>query len=177
MNTEELHKILFDPTMRLFALMDAGNIKDLPKKLYDTEIESYCLLEGNLEPDVLYQAPYLVRLLPNHEFTNWLFEGFTGKNKGIFAHSRATLVEMRQHFTSLVKVHDETGRPLMFRYYDPRVFRKFIPTCKRSELGKMFGEVTQFFVENEDGDGFVRYELDEKGDAAIRDVEIEGESI
>ena len=162
MTSEELKAILFDPTMRSYAVLDAGNIPDLPKELYKTELESYCLMEGELPADVIYQAPYLVRLLPGHKFTDWLLEDFIGKNKGIFAHSRATLIEMRRHFTSLVKVHDETGRPLIFRYYDPRVFRKFIPTCRPEELEVFFGDVARFFVEQEEnGSEMVRYEFEE----------------
>ena len=173
MDAEQLNNLLFDRTVRLFVILDAGQFTDLPKKLWETEIESHCLLEGALEPDVLYQAPYLVRLLPKHPFTDWLFNGFVGKNRGIFAHSKATLIEMRSHFTQLVKVADETGRPLLFRYYDPRVFRKFVPTCKKDELEKVFGDVNTFFVEDENESGMLRYDLSKKG-YTMREVGNEG---
>ena len=164
MKEEELKQALFDPTMRLFAVLDAGTFRNLPMRLHESGLESYCLIEGQLEPDVLYQAPYLVRLLPKHDFTDWLLKDFLGKNKGIFAHSRATLIEMRQHFTALFKVHDETGKPMLFRYYDPRVFRKFLPTCTVEELETLYGDVVRFFVEeDEQVENLFRYELAEDG--------------
>ena len=57
---------------------------------------------------------------------------------------------MRQHFRALSLVYDTTGRPLIFRYYDPRVLRDFLPTCTPQELTTFFGNVTEFLVEDED---------------------------
>jgi len=46
---------------------------------------------------------------------------------------------MRQHFRRFITVHDESGKPLLFRYYDPRVLRTFLPTCNAKELAEIFG--------------------------------------
>jgi hypothetical protein len=57
---------------------------------------------------------------------------------------------MRAHFRSLVNVYDEKGNPMMFRFYDPRVLRRFLPTCKPAELKVFFGDVESFFAESDD---------------------------
>jgi hypothetical protein len=66
---------------------------------------------------------------------------------------------MRGHFRSLLTVYDDSGRPLLFRYYDPRVLRLFLPTCNAEELKKMFGPVENYFVEDEDASKLLRFEV------------------
>ena len=54
-------------------------------------------------------------------------------------------------------VYDEDGKPLYFRYYDPRVLRVYLPTCNESELKTVFGPVTHYWVEGEDGNSMIEY--------------------
>ena len=44
---------------------------------------------------------------------------------------------------------DEAGRRLIFRYYDPRVLRVYLPTCWPAELETVFGPVDCFLTEGE----------------------------
>jgi hypothetical protein len=48
----------------------------------------------------------------------------------------------------LINVYDEEARSLIFRFYDPRVLNKFLPTCDAEQLKKFFGDVDTFFAEN-----------------------------
>ena len=95
-------------------------------------------------------APYLIRLLPKTAFTDWVLRDGWGKHWGIFAHSREPLEEMRKHFRSLVTVYDEDGAPMIFRFYDPRVMRAFLPTCRAAELEVFFGGISNYFAESDD---------------------------
>ena len=67
---------------------------------------------------------------------------------------------MRKHFRALVTVHDEAGTPMIFRFYDPRVVHKFLPTCNTGELKTFFGKVDAFFAETPDGKGFSRFVIE-----------------
>jgi hypothetical protein len=87
-----------------------------------------------------------------------LSEGL-GNHWGVLALSRQSITEMRRQFRSLITVYDETGRPMIFRYYDPRVLRNFLPTCNADELKTFFGKVDTFFAEEADGKGMSTYEL------------------
>lgn len=158
MNREELEKILFVAGVRIFTILDGASVPDLPLKLYETRPPRYCLFTGELEPDMAEVAPYLVRLYPRTPFTNWLLDNCWGKHWGIFAHSRKTLKEMRKHFRALVNVYDEKGNPMMFRYYDPRVIEKFLPTCNSNELDMFFGGVKTFFAESKNAKKMLRFE-------------------
>ena len=42
------------------------------------------------------------------------------------------------------------GRVVNFRFYDPRVFRVYLPTCNEAEAEFVFGPFESFFLEDED---------------------------
>jgi hypothetical protein len=147
-----LHERLFaDPDAHVFAILDGASIgRDLVVNLYQRRPEFFCLLPGDLEPDMAEVAPYVIELAPAAEFTQWVIREGWGSHWGIFATTSANLRTMRGHFRSLVDVLDDAGKPLLFRYYDPRVLRRFLPTCNAAELAELFGPTEAFRLEAED---------------------------
>ena len=115
------------------------------RQLYGLQPEFACLYRGELAPDMAEVAPYLVRLEPATEFADWVVSGGWGKHWGVFALAHATLREMRHHFRAFLTVYDPEGKPLLFRYYDPRVLRVYLPTCDARELETVFGPVAATF--------------------------------
>jgi hypothetical protein len=159
MTKDELKKYLFTGRTNVFTLLDGASVKDLRMQLYKTGPPYHCLFRGELAPDVAEVAPYLVGLLPDSPFTDWVLSESMGKHWGVFAQSRQSITEMRRHFRSLITVHDEGGTPMIFRYYDPRVLRSFLPTCNAGELKTFFGKVDTFLAEGADGNGMSTFEL------------------
>ena len=159
METQRINQHLFNDTTWLYGILDGASVPDLPMRLYEARLPNHCLFKGDIDPDLAYVAPYLVFLPPGHEFTEWvLSEGF-GDDWGIFVHSRHSLVEMRGHFRSLVNTYDENGNSMTFRFYDPRVLRKFLPTCTPEELNAFFGNADALFAETEGGENLLSFEL------------------
>ncbi len=140
-------------------MLDGASVPNLPVRLYEMRPPHFCLFTGDLEPDMREVAPYLVRLFPKTPFTEWLLQECWGKHWGIFAHSRLSFIEMRKHFRSMVKVCDEAGNPLIFRFYDPRVAQKYLPTCGAAELKIFFGGVDAYFAESEDRENLMRLQI------------------
>ena len=66
---------------------------------------------------------------------------------------------MRKHFRKFVTVYNEEMEPVYFRYYDPRVFRVYLPTCNAGELDTVFGPVETFCVEDRDPSTLIKYEV------------------
>ncbi len=158
MEREKLKQHLFTEGTRLFCILDGASVPQLPMQLYKMQATNECLFKGDLEPDMLYVAPFVVHLPPEDKFTEWVFsEGF-GKHWGIFVQSRRSMNEMRRHFRSLVNVYDEDARSLIFRFYDPRVLNKFLPTCDAAQLRQFFGDMDAFYAE--DGPNLIRFRLD-----------------
>ena len=160
MEAQKLKNYLFSETTRLYCILDGASVEDLPMRLYETNTPNYCLFRGELEPDVLYAAPYVAMLLPGSSFSEWVFKESPGNHWGIFAHCRYSLKEMRRHCRALINVYDEKGNPMIFRYYDPRVLRKFLPTCTNNEIVTLFGKIETLFAETEDGNTLTAYRLE-----------------
>ncbi len=161
MNKEKLQLHLVSDTTRLFCILDGASVPELPMKLYKMQAENFCLFKGDLEPDMLYVAPFLVYLRLDDPFTDWVFKEGFGKHWGIFLQSRHSMLEMRRHFRSLVNVYDENANSLTFRYYDPRVLNKFLPMFDEEQLKTFFGKVETFFAE--DGGKLLKFQLENGG--------------
>jgi hypothetical protein len=152
MTKEELKQRLFTGHTNVFAILDGASVENLRMRLYEMDPPNYCLFRGELEPDVASMAPYLVGLIDGTPFTEWVLSDGFGKHWGVFAQSKQSITEMRKHFRALITVHDETGTPMLFRFYDPRVLQQFLPTCNPGELKTFFGKVDVLFAENADGE-------------------------
>jgi len=157
---EKLEKYLFEESARGYAVLDGAAIDDLPMRLYEMQPRSVCLYRGEIEPDIAEVAPYLVELFPGEAFTEWLLnEGTGGKSWGIFARSRYSITEVRKHFRKFLTVYNDSGNPMLFRFYDPRVLTKFLPTCDRDSLNSLFAVVSSYAAENGETD-FTRFECE-----------------
>jgi Domain of unknown function (DUF4123) len=142
-----------------FAVLDGASAPGLLRSLAEHEPEYVCLYRGELAPDVAEVAPYLVRLEPETEFTWWLISEGWGKHWGIFVSSPADLRTLRHHFRTFLTVYDSDGKPMLFRYYDPRVLRTYLPTCNGGELATLFGPIQKYLVESEDAKAIIRFQV------------------
>ena len=133
----------------VYAILDGASIPDLLDHLYGDRPEFCSLYGGALKPDIAEVAPYLVRLEPRAAFTQWVIERGWGHHWGIFAQGPADLDTLRRHFRRFLIVYDPDTKPLYFRYYDPRVFRVYLPTCTADELAAIFGPIQSFLLEDD----------------------------
>jgi len=145
-----LSDVLFNgknPTV--FALLDGASCPNLVKSLFEHKPDHCCLYPGELTPDMAAMAPYLVRLEPGKEFTKFVLTEGWGAHWGVFVVSSSDLRTLRDHFREFHKVELPDQRTVIFRYYDPRVLRIFLPVCNQAELTLFFGPVKTFVVEGE----------------------------
>lgn len=155
---QDLRQQVFPGTdVNVFVVLDGASVPDLVMKLFELQPEHCCLYLGDLAPDMAEVAPYLVQLQSDLPFADWLFQDGWGKHWGIFVHSQSDLRSLRRHFRNFLTVHDSAGKPLLFRYYDPRVLRVYLPTCNSEELGKMFGPVEAYLLEDQTPNTLLRY--------------------
>lgn len=143
-------QLFSDYEAAVYAVLDGASIEDLLQKLYELKPEHACLYRGELEPDLAETAPYLVRLESGSPFTIWILEKGWGKHWGIFARAPQDLKTMHRHFRKFLRVQDSKGKTLLFRYYDPRVLRVYLPTCNAEETGMFFGPIRAFLMEGEE---------------------------
>lgn len=161
--TNLLREHLFSkPDTNVYAVLDGASVPDLPQTLWEMEPEHVCLWRGRLEPDMIAVVPYLVRLLPDHPFTDLVLTKGWGNHWGIFALTpkEADLRLMRIHFRRFLMVLDPEGQPIYFRYYDPRVLRAYLPTCNAGEVKTVLGPTSCYVLEDEDSTFLLRLSSD-----------------
>lgn len=165
-----IHRILWSDDSqeqgRIFTVIDAARDDTIYPEIVAADAEKTCLLVGEQAHQLAPVAPYLIELDEENPFTRWVLDHGWGKSWGIFVVSTATFLELRHHFRKFLKVADEDGNTLFFRYYDPRVFRIFMPTCTEGQLQTVFGPVDRYFVEGEDDGTIIQYFL--RGNNLVR---------
>lgn len=142
-----------------YAILDGASNRDLLKMLWLHKPENICLYRGELDTEMAQVAPYLVRLLPDSPFTDYVLTGW-GQHWGLFLFTQTDLRTLRKHFRTFLIVHGPDGNPLYFRYYDPRVLRVFLPTCNAQETTTVFGPVTRYLMEHDDPRVMVRFKIE-----------------
>lgn len=143
----------------VWAVLDCARDDRIYPALRTSRLDYLCLYSGRLPRTLESAAPHLVELSPSYSFTSQLIEMGWGKSWGIFLRI-ADPSNLRHHLRTFLRVKDESGRILLFRYYDPRVLRSYLPTCRREELATVFGPVERYVVEGEDGDSATTFEFD-----------------
>ncbi|HKG92802.1 MAG TPA: DUF4123 domain-containing protein [Gemmatimonadaceae bacterium] len=141
----------------VWAVLDGARDEGIRSLVRYSGMEQACLYAGRLPSQLEAAAPYLVRLVESAHFTRDLLEAGWGRSWGIYFTSRGTLDQLRRHLRTFLRVRDERGQRLIFRYYDPRVLRVFLPTCTPSELEQLFGPVDAYVAEGEDGRSVLRF--------------------
>ena len=111
---------------QLYGIVDAAQDPVL-HELVRTCPERACLFAGPLKPPLDMVAPYLVRLDADAGLTQaWHREGW-GRNWGILCISDSPLEALRRHFRRFLQAMLPDGDIVLFRFYDPRVFRTVLP--------------------------------------------------
>jgi hypothetical protein len=151
------------PAYRVWTVLDGACDKRVYSAVVGCYMENCCLYSGDLPSDLKLAAPYLVSLDPEDRTTQYILKRGWGNSWGIFLRSTSSMEALRRHLKGLLMVRDYKGRRLLFRYYDPRVLRVYLPTCWPNELEQVFGPVKAYLVEGADSGTVIQYRVDEKG--------------
>jgi hypothetical protein len=150
------------PRHLVYAVLDGARDPRLVERLEELRFERQCLFLGPLADAVLAKSPWLVRLVQDARPTRWLLEAMGGKSWGVFLRSPGDLMAVRRHLRTLLRVRDEDDRKLLFRFYDPRVLRAFLPTIRPGEVARFVGPVFELLLETEEGTGLDVWSLEDR---------------
>jgi hypothetical protein len=134
----------------VFVILDGARDDRVYSAVRGTFLPKDCLYAGDLPWQLQMTAPYLVQLERDDRFTRHILEKGWGNNWGSFLRTETGIKQLRRHLRQFLRVRDEAGRRLIFRYYDPRVLRVYLATCWPAELETFFGPVSAFLAEGED---------------------------
>lgn len=146
---------------QVHLLVDGARDPELVSMIRFGKLEYNCLFSGRLTPRLQAAAPYLVHLAAASPLTRELLSRVWGNSGGILTVARAdvTLQQQRLHFKKFLRVQDEDGRVLQFRFYDPRVLRIYLPSCTPEECQRFFGPVSRIVMESAAGGAPLDYSL------------------
>ena len=133
----------------VFVILDSARDKRIYGAVDGTRLPKDCLYSGDLPWQMQMTAPYLVQLEPQDRFTEYLLANGWGDCWGVFLRTETGIRQLRKHLRQFLRVRDEAGHRLIFRYYDPRVLRVYLPTCTAEEIETFYGPVKSFVMEGE----------------------------
>jgi len=145
----------------IWMIVDAARDPRIFPMLQEFHLEYYCLYSGKLPPAMAAAAPYLVQLACDDRDTRRFLERAWGKSYGVFLKCGTHPNTLRRHLRGFLVVDDPGGNRLVFRYYDPRVLRVYLPTCNQDELRTVFGPIERFWMEDEEPATVLDYRFDE----------------
>ncbi len=150
---------------KVYAILDGAQDKRIEELIRKGELKSSCLYEGKLSYKMTTAAPYLVRLEKDHPQTINIIQQGWGNNWGIYAitYPPASLIKVRHNCRKIAKAIGPDGERLVFRYYDPRVLRTYLPTCSTTDAAKVFGPITDYVMEGKEKDTIHRFRLSNDG--------------
>jgi hypothetical protein len=147
-----LHDALWPPGATqqpsVWAVLDCARDPAVYRALIESRLEFRCLYSGRLPAELERAAPQLVELLPDHRLVHRLLTEGWGRSWGVFI-KIADPSPLRHHLRKFLKVRDEDDRSLIFRFYDPRVLRAYLPSCRPGEIETFFGPIAAFLTEDE----------------------------
>jgi hypothetical protein len=141
----------------VYMILDGARDRRIYSDLMNSHLIYSCLYSGDLPLELEVAAPHLVQLEFEDKFTRNLIEKSWGKSWGVFLKSDTRMERLRRHLRTFLRVKSWRGQNLVFRYYDPRILRVYLPTCTGDELQTVFGPIQQFCTENEDADALTQF--------------------
>lgn len=150
---ERLHALLWPPgekPLSVWAVLDGARDPAIYAALLESRLEFRCLYSGRIPRELERVAPQLVELMPGHRLTQRLLGSAWGCNWGVLLTTEEPEA-LRPHLRRWLKVQTEDGRRLLFRFYDPRVLRAWLPSCLPDELDRFFGPIERFICEGGGG--------------------------
>ncbi|QDC10746.1 DUF4123 domain-containing protein [Oceanicola sp. D3] len=148
--------------MPRYALIDAARSPNI-WPLVQSEPEARSLFGGKIAPALAAAAPWIVPIRPGTAFKQAFQTEGWGDFWGIACFSPAPLREVRHSLRKCQQVMLPTGQPVLFRYYDPRVFVPMMRMADEGDIGPWFARVTDFWAPDPDSGATIRFLRDGKG--------------
>ncbi len=148
-----LRKVLWKNTAHVYAILDGARDRRIEPWLNNASCESECLYAGKLVYALKRAAPHLARINPEDSFfSEKLVAHGWSQSWGIYALAKTSDIGViKRHCRRIAKAKGPAGQKLVFRYYDPRVLRDFLPTCSPEQLAQIFGPIERFVMEGPGG--------------------------
>ncbi len=157
----------------LYSILDAARDPMVHLRIHECQEQKQSLYEGPEAARLAFVAPYLISLPKRSPFLEQLVREGWGNSWGVYLTCEKPFEEVRKHLRHFLTVELEgEHKKVLFRYYDPRVLRVFLPTCTPKEVLEFFGPITRYVVEGEEPSVIQEYRSGTSGlESATRSLE------
>lgn len=140
-----------------FMLIDCAGVEGgrggLPDASF-TELES--LFTGDLAIELADVGPYLGRLCSFDDAVARISADMLAHHVGMLVlvpdgKNLPTFAQLHRHFRKFNVVYDPSGKPLFFRYYDPRVIVDVLSVLNAKQVEDFFGPIDALVLIGSDG--------------------------
>lgn len=149
----------------LYAIIDAGQDETIVELLHQHQKQQMpiqSLFSGKKGQEMASVAPYLVQInTPDNALLKIMLEQGWGKHWAVYFSYSGDFNAARNQLRQCIRVKGSNNEHLTFRFYDPRVFRQYIPTFDMSQLIAFYGAIESYWVEDKNATGLLRYQLRE----------------
>ena len=142
----------------LYGIIDSARNEDVFRHLITGNVQYRSLFQGTMDEQSYGVSGFLVECQKESLLFQWMTKEAWGDSCCIFFTSKLSFDELFSHFQKFNRVYLEDDEVVLFRYYDPRVLRVYLPTCNRNEIEVFFGEVIGYYAENENGNAINVYQ-------------------
>ena len=136
----------------LFAVLDVARDARILTLLDESVDEVWSLYDGIEGAALEKVAPHLVRFSHDSALLDRLVTEGWARAWGIYFSASRPSKDVRRHLRRFLMVEpDDAKERMYFRYYDPRVLRDFLPLATPRQRTELFGDISVFVLESEDG--------------------------
>jgi hypothetical protein len=153
----------FDQLAPTHALVDAARCDRILPLLSRQQFDYVSLYDGYSAQSLAAYAPYLVTLPKKEDHLRQLLKAGWGDSWGIYLFCTEPVDILRRHLRHFLMILDEQGQQVYFRYYDPRVLRRFLPSCQLEETHRFFGPIQRFYLEGDTACDLLVFTVDQSG--------------
>lgn len=144
----------------LFAVLDPARDPRIYPAIQAYAPDAQCLFRGPLDPQLVQVSPHVMPVVPGNPLAKWWRSEGRGQAWGILVEADAELDDVRHHLRTLTRVTLPGRQTALFRFWDPRVLRAWLPHCDGPQLVRAFGFLARWHAEAEDGASTLTYALD-----------------
>ena len=143
--------------LQAYLVVDAGRASDIKFIIETLSDDALCLFDGNAFDDLSGVAPWLVPIGGgSDDMYDWFMQEGHGKDWGILLFAEGAPRKIKTSLKRSLRVQDEDGRALYFKYYRPSVFNAYLPAMEPEQAAYILRDFDQVWAEDPDDPGRMR---------------------
>lgn len=148
-----LRQMFWDSSYKVYLILDRARAPEVGELIASAICKHQTLYGGKLAERLEEFGPELLEIDEKQPVTKTFATKGWGQAWGVVVLSRYDFDSVRNLLRRLLGVELPDGGKALFRFYDPRVLRTFLPTCNKEERESFFGNVIHsFFLEDSTGE-------------------------